>query len=62
MRVWTATPTTNLLHDAERETPKLQGVNDSLIEFYKRLRPGDPATLDNAKAFMAQLLVYTATL
>ncbi len=40
----------------ERETPKLQGVNDSLIEFYKRLRPGDPATLDNAKAFMAQLL------
>lgn len=40
----------------ERETPKLQGVNDSLIEFYKRLRPGDPATLDNAKSFMAQLL------
>jgi DNA-directed RNA polymerase subunit beta len=40
----------------ERETPKLQGINDSLIEFYKRLRPGDPATLDNAKAFMAQLL------
>lgn len=40
----------------ERETPKLEGVNDSLIEFYKKLRPGDPATLDNAKAFMAQLL------
>ncbi|MBI4673844.1 MAG: DNA-directed RNA polymerase subunit beta [Chloroflexi bacterium] len=40
----------------ERETPKLQGINDSLIEFYKRLRPGDPATLDNAKSFMAQLL------
>ncbi len=40
----------------ERETPKLQGVNDSLIEFYKKLRPGDPATLDNAKAFMTQLL------
>lgn len=40
----------------ERETPKLNGVNDSLIEFYKRLRPGDPATLDNAKAFLAQLL------
>ncbi|MGB8646455.1 MAG: DNA-directed RNA polymerase subunit beta [Anaerolineae bacterium] len=40
----------------ERETPKLQGVDDSLIEFYKKLRPGDPATLDNAKAFMSQLL------
>jgi DNA-directed RNA polymerase subunit beta len=40
----------------ERETPKLEGVNDSLIEFYKKLRPGDPATLDNAKAFMTQLL------
>jgi DNA-directed RNA polymerase subunit beta len=40
----------------ERETPKLQGVNDALIEFYKKLRPGDPATLDNAKAFMTQLL------
>ncbi|HZQ04937.1 MAG TPA: DNA-directed RNA polymerase subunit beta [Anaerolineae bacterium] len=40
----------------DRETPKLQGINDSLIEFYKRLRPGDPATLDNAKAFLAQLL------
>ncbi|MGE5141251.1 MAG: hypothetical protein ACM3JD_17420, partial [Rudaea sp.] len=40
----------------ERETPKLQGVDDSLIEFYKKLRPGDPATLDNAKAFMTQLL------
>jgi DNA-directed RNA polymerase subunit beta len=40
----------------ERETPKLQGINDALIEFYKRLRPGDPATLDNAKSFMAQLL------
>src|SRR5581483_1881312 len=40
----------------DRETPKLQGINDSPIEFYKRLRPGDPATLDNAKAFLAQLL------
>lgn len=40
----------------ERETPKLEGVNDALIEFYKKLRPGDPATLDNAKAFMTQLL------
>jgi DNA-directed RNA polymerase subunit beta len=40
----------------ERETPKLEGVNDALIEFYKKLRPGDPATLDNARAFMTQLL------
>lgn len=41
----------------ERETPKLQGVNDAVIEFYKRLRPGDPATLENAKKYLADLLL-----
>ena len=28
----------------------------SLIEFFKRLRPGDPPTLDNAKAFLEEQL------
>ena len=28
----------------------------SLIEFFKRLRPGDPPTLDNARAFMIEQL------
>ncbi len=30
--------------------------DEALLEFYKRLRPGDPPTLDNAKSFMASLL------
>ncbi len=29
---------------------------DALLEFYKRLRPGDPPTLDNAEAFIESLL------
>ena len=29
---------------------------EALIEFYKKLRPGDPPTLDNAKGFMESLL------
>ncbi len=28
----------------------------ALIEFFKRMRPGDPATLDNAKAFLIEQL------
>ena len=28
----------------------------ALIEFFKRMRPGDPATLDNAKAFLQEQL------
>jgi len=40
----------------DRETPKLTTVNDSLLEFYKKLRPGDPPTLDNAQNYLAQLL------
>ncbi len=28
----------------------------ALIEFFKRMRPGDPATLDNARAFMIEQL------
>ncbi len=30
--------------------------DEALLEFYKRLRPGDPPTLDNAKSFMDSLL------
>ena len=41
----TSNPTTN----AEK------GVDDALLEFYKKLRPGDPPTLDNAKNFVQNL-------
>jgi len=30
--------------------------DEALLEFYKRLRPGDPPTLDNARSFMDSLL------
>ena len=32
-----------------------QGVEDALLEFYKKLRPGDPPTLDNARSFVQNL-------
>jgi DNA-directed RNA polymerase subunit beta len=32
------------------------GVNTALLEFYKKLRPGDPPTLDNAKTFLQNLI------
>ncbi len=31
------------------------GVEDALLEFYKKLRPGDPPTLDNATSFVQNL-------
>ncbi len=37
-------------------TDSMKGVNDALLEFYKKLRPGDPPTLDNAQNFMQNLL------
>ncbi len=40
----------------ERESPKMNNVDEALMEFYKKLRPGDPPTLDNAKTFLATLL------
>jgi DNA-directed RNA polymerase subunit beta len=40
----------------DRESPKLTVVDDALLEFYKKLRPGDPPTLDNAKNYLTQLL------
>jgi len=33
-----------------------KGVDTALLEFYKKLRPGDPPTLDNAKSFMQNLV------
>jgi DNA-directed RNA polymerase subunit beta len=38
----------------ERDPTKT--VDEALIEFYKKLRPGDPPTLDNAKGFLQSLL------
>jgi len=38
----------------EKDTTKTQ--EDALLEFYKRLRPGDPPTKDNAENFMESLL------
>jgi len=32
-----------------------KGVEDALLEFYRKLRPGDPPTLDNAKSFVQNL-------
>ncbi len=36
-------------------TDSAKGVDDALLEFYKKLRPGDPPTLDNAKSFVQNL-------
>jgi DNA-directed RNA polymerase subunit beta len=33
-----------------------KNVNEALIEFYKKLRPGDPPTIDNAVNFLQSLL------
>ena len=43
-------PTANPTEDHKK------GVDDALLEFYKKLRPGDPPTLDNARNFMQNLL------
>ncbi len=37
-------------------TDRDAGVNGALLEFYKKLRPGDPPTLDNAKSFVQNLI------
>jgi DNA-directed RNA polymerase subunit beta len=50
---------TTLERDPTR-TPNLsdsaKGVDGALLEFYKKLRPGDPPTLDNARSFMQNLI------
>jgi DNA-directed RNA polymerase subunit beta len=33
-----------------------KGIDAALLEFYKKLRPGDPPTLDNAKSFLQNLI------
>jgi DNA-directed RNA polymerase subunit beta len=38
----------------ERDPTKT--TEEALVEFYKKLRPGDPPTLDNAKGFLESLL------
>ncbi|MEP7199805.1 MAG: DNA-directed RNA polymerase subunit beta, partial [Chloroflexota bacterium] len=38
------------------ERDPVKSVDDALLEFYRKLRPGDPPTLDNAKSFMQSLL------
>ncbi len=40
----------------ERESPRLDKTDDALLELYKKLRPGDPATLENARNFLSTLL------
>ena len=40
----------------EKESPKMNSIDEALMEFYKKLRPGDPPTLDNAKNFLTTLL------
>ncbi|MEZ4708986.1 MAG: DNA-directed RNA polymerase subunit beta [Caldilineaceae bacterium] len=45
--------TSNPTEDSQR------GVEDALLEFYRKLRPGDPPTLDNANNFV-QNLFFTA--
>ena len=42
-------PTSNPTDNSQK------GVDDALLEFYKKLRPGDPPTLDNAKSFVQNL-------
>jgi DNA-directed RNA polymerase subunit beta len=41
--------TSNPTNDSAR------GVEEALLEFYKKLRPGDPPTLDNARNFVQNL-------
>src|SRR5512136_1840123 len=46
-----------LRQEPEWETTGGQTIAETaLIEFFKRMRPGDPATLDNARAFLEEQL------
>lgn len=45
---------TNYL-EATIEKDPARGVNDALIEVYRRLRPGDLATVDNARALLENM-------
>ncbi len=46
-----------LRQEPEWDTTSSQTIAETaLIEFFKRMRPGDPATLDNARAFLEEQL------
>ena len=50
---------TNVDHDYIRSTIDKDGTHsqeDAIIEFYRRLRPGDPPTKDNAESLLNSLL------
>ncbi|MEA3335622.1 MAG: DNA-directed RNA polymerase subunit beta [Chloroflexota bacterium] len=40
----------------EKEPVNLRTRDEALLEFYKKLRPGDPPTLDNAEKFLQNLI------
>ncbi len=40
----------------DREPVGMRSRDEALLEFYKKLRPGDPPTLENAEKFMQNLL------
>ncbi len=42
--------------DATIERDPMKNAEEALIEFYKKLRPGDPATVDNARSYLESLL------
>ncbi len=39
----------------EKEPPNIKTVDQAILDFYKRLRPGDPPTMDNARTFLDSL-------
>jgi DNA-directed RNA polymerase subunit beta len=53
-------PDHQFIHATIRQEPEWGGrkpiAQEALIEFFKRVRPGDPPTLDNAREFMQQQL------
>ncbi len=42
--------------DATIERDPTKNAEDALMELYRKMRPGDPATFDNAKSFLEALL------
>ena len=38
-----------------KETPKAENKHEALLEFYRKIRPGDPPTHDNARNLLNQL-------
>ena len=42
--------------DWEKDYPNIPIAEAALLEFFKRIRPGDPVTLDNARSFLQEQL------